>query len=179
MRKQDFTHQAGAGAGTLCFMVKSRTTGDRSLRRQESDSDNEYIQQTAQQILHHVKKTRSGVNQDTVLIRIGDIDVEVEPDSGASANVMDGYQLEALRHILQEIIELESSRDTLKTLQPDLVVKGNFSVTLQNKNRDQSTSLVMTQGKMDSPPLLSKSTLFDLGMLRIDLPGTLIIKRNQ
>lgn len=25
VRKQDFTHQAGAGAGTLCFMVQSRT----------------------------------------------------------------------------------------------------------------------------------------------------------
>ena len=36
-----------------------------------------------------MKKIRSGPNQDTILIRIGDIDAFVEPDSGASANVMD------------------------------------------------------------------------------------------
>ena len=39
-----------------------------------------------------MKKIRSGPNQDTVPMRIGDIDAFVEPDSGASANVMDEYQ---------------------------------------------------------------------------------------
>ena len=31
----------------------------------------------------------------------------------------------------------------------------------------------MIQGKMDSPPLLHKSTLLELGMLKIDPEGTL------
>ena len=31
----------------------------------------------------------------------------------------------------------------------------------------------MIQGKVDSPPLLSKSTLLQLGMLKIDPEGTL------
>ena len=60
-----------------------------------SDDDYIYLQETAQH-LHRVKKIRSGQNQETVLIRIGDIDAFVEPDSGASANVMDEYQFKAL-----------------------------------------------------------------------------------
>ena len=120
-----------------------------------------------------MKKIRSGPNQDTVLIRIGDIDAFVEPDSGASANVMDEYQFKALKHRSQEIKELERSRDTLKTLQSDLTVKGEFTATLQNKNRGTQSKFLVIQVKMDSPPLLSKSTLLELGMLKIDPEGTL------
>ena len=99
----------------------------------DSDDDYIYLQETAQH-LHRVKKIRSGPNQDTVLIRIGDIAAFVEPDSGASANVMDEYQFKALKHRSQEIKELDPSRDTLKTLQSDLTVKGKFTTTLRNKN---------------------------------------------
>ena len=120
-----------------------------------------------------MKKIRSGPNQDTVLIRIGDIDAFVEPDSGASANVMDEYQFKALKHRSQEIKELEASRDTLKTLQSDLTVKGEFTATLRNKNRGTQSKFLVIQGKMDSPPLLSKSTLLELGMVKIDPAGTL------
>ena len=133
--------------------VKKTTEADKT----SSDSDNEYIylQQTAEH-LHRVKKIRSGVSQDTVLIRIGDINASEEPDSGASANVMDEYQFKALRHRSQEIKELEPSRDTLKTLQSDLTVKGEFTATLRNKNRGTESKFLVIQGKMDSPPLLSK-----------------------
>lgn len=119
-----------------------------------------------------MKKIRSGPNQDTVLIRIGDIDAFVEPDR-ASANVMDEYQFKALKHRSQEIKELDPSRDTLKTLQSDLTVKGEFTTTLRNKNRGTQSKFLVIQGKMDSPPLLSKSTLLELGMLKIDPEGTL------
>ena len=91
----------------------------------DSDVDYIYLQETAQH-LHRVKKIRSGPNQDTVLIRIGDIDAFVEPHSGASANVMDEYQFKALKLRSQEIKELEPSRDTLKTLQSNLTVKGEL-----------------------------------------------------
>ena len=43
-----------------------------------SKSDNNYLQQTAQHVSHHAKIIRSGTNQDTVPIRIGDIDANVE-----------------------------------------------------------------------------------------------------
>ena len=98
----------------------------------DSDDDYIYLQETAQH-LHRVKKIRSGPNQDTVLVHIGDIDAFIEPDSGASANV-DEYQLKALKHRSQAIKELEPTRDTLRTLQSDLTVKGEFTATLPNKN---------------------------------------------
>ena len=148
----------------------------KTTEAEETSSDSEddyiYLQQTAQH-LHQVTKIRSGPSQDTVLIRIGDIDAFVEPDSGASANVMDEYQFKALKHRSQEIKELEPRRDTLKTLQSDLTVKGEFTITLRNKNRGTQSKFLVIQGKMDSPPLLSKSTLLELGMLKIDPEGTL------
>ena len=131
-----------------------------------------YLKQTAQD-LHQVKKVRSGASQDTVLIRIGDIDAYVEPDSETSANVMDEYQFKALKHRSQEIKELEPSRDTLKTLQSDLTVKGEFTAILRNKNRGTESKFLVIQAKMDSPPLLSKNTLLKLGMLKIDPQGAL------
>ena len=116
----------------------------------DSDDDYIYLQETAQH-LHRVKKIRSGPNQDTVLIRIGDIDAFVEPDSGASANVMDEYQFKALKHRSQEIKELDPSRDTLKTLQSDLTVKGEFTTTLRNKNRGAQSKflVIMSSPRMD------------------------------
>ena len=118
-----------------------------------------------------MKKIRSGQSQDTVLI--GGIDAFVEPDSGENANVMDEYQFKALKHRSRENNNLEPRRDTLKTLQSDLTVKGEFNATLRNKNRGAQGKFLVIQVKMDSPPLLSKSTLLDLGMLKIDSEGTL------
>jgi len=86
---------------------------------------------------------------------------------------MDEYQFKALKHRSQEIRELEPSRDTLKTLQSDLMVKGEFTATLRNKNWGTQSKFLMIQEKIDSPPLLSKNTLLELGMLQIDPEGTL------
>ena len=169
-----------AGAGTdppqerSKEMHRGRVKKTTEAEETSSDSDHEYLylQQIAQH-LHQVKKVRSGGSQDTVLIRIGDIDAYVEPDSGASANVMDEYQFKALKHRSKEIKELEPSRDTLKTLQSDLTVKGEFKAILRNKNRGTESKFLVIQGKMDSPPLLSKNTLLELGMLKIDPKGAL------
>jgi len=86
---------------------------------------------------------------------------------------MDEYQFKALKHRSQEIKELGPSQDTLKTLQSNLMVKGEFATTLRNKNRGTQSKFSVIQGKMDSPPLLSKSTVLELGMLKIDPEGTL------
>ena len=71
------------------------------------------------------------------------------------------------------ITELEPSRDTLKTLLYDLTVKGKFTATLQNNYRGTRSKFLVIQEKMDSLTLLSKSTLLELGMLKIDPEGTL------
>ena len=114
-----------------------------------SDSDNGYIyfQETAQQ-LHRVKRIRSGPNQDTVLIRMGDIDAFVEPDSGVSVNVMDEYQFKALKHRSPEIKELDPCRDTLKILQSNLTVKGEFTTTLQDMNRITQSKFFVIQSTL-------------------------------
>ena len=117
-----------------------------------------------------MKKIRSGPDQDTVLIRFGNLDAFVEPGSGASANVMDEYRFKALKHRSQEVKELELSRDTMKTLQSDLTVKGEFTAILRNKNRGKQSKFLVIQGNTNSPPLLSKSTL---GSLKFDPERTL------
>ena len=81
--------------------------------------------------------------------------------------------IKALKNRSQDIKELEPSRDTRKTLQSNLTVKGEFTTTLRNKNRGTQSNFLVIQGKMDSPPLQSKSTLLELGMLKIDPEGTL------
>ena len=138
-----------------------------------SESECEFLGQVTKHLEHTAKKVRSGPNQDTVLIRIGDMDAHVEPDSGASANIMDEYQFRALKRRSQEISELYPSKDTLKTLQSDLVVKGEFPASLRNNNRGTESKFLVIEGKMDSPPLLCKNTLLELGMLKIDPEGTL------
>ena len=60
---------------------------------------------------------------------------EVEETSSDSDSE---YLQQTAEHRSQEIKELEPSRDTLKTLQSDLMVKGEFSATLQNKDRASS-----------------------------------------
>ena len=126
-----------------------------------------------QSMWHTIKRVRSGENQDTVPIRIGDIDDNVEPDSEVSVNIMDEYQFKTLQHRSQEVTELQLSQDTLKTLQSNLVAKGEFPVTLRNMNRGTKSRFLVIQGKMDSPPLLCKKTLLELGMLKIEPKGTL------
>ena len=79
----------------------------------------------------------------------------------------------SLKHRSQEIKELGPSRDTLKTLQSNLTVKGEFATTLRNKNRGTQSKFLVIHGKMDSPPLLSNSTVLELGKLKTDPEGTL------
>ena len=54
--------------------------------------------------------------QDTVLIRIGDIDLHIKPDSGTSVNVMDEYQFRVLEHRSKQIRELQSQTKIVGTL---------------------------------------------------------------
>lgn len=98
-----------------------------------SDSDNGYIyfQETAQQ-LPRVKRIRSGPNQDTVLIRIGGIDA----------------QFKALKHRSPEIKELDPCRDTLKILQSNLTVKGEFTTTLRDMNRITQSKFFVIQSTL-------------------------------
>ena len=140
--------------------LKGQYTGDEEEAEESSSAlDKEYLGQTAQHVSHQLKKIRSGSSQDTIVIRIGDNDSHVEPDSGASANVMDEYHFKALKHRSQEILVKGQS---------DLEVKIKSSATLQNKSCGTKTKFLVIQGKVDSPLLTSKSRLFEQRMSRID-----------
>ena len=109
----------------------------------------------------------TGKSKGAVMVRLGDIDAHVEPGSGASVNLMDEYQFKALSHRSKEINSLQSCLETLKTIQTNLRVKGEFRVTVRNKNRGVETCFTVIKGRMKSSPLLCRETLFKLGMLKM------------
>ena len=93
--------------------------------------------------MQYAKHVRSGETKNTVKVILGDIEANVEPDSGASINVMDEYQFRALAHRSTEIKQLQPSQEILKTLQSDLQDRGEFEVTIRNKNRDGFTTTLV------------------------------------
>ena len=115
---------------------ESESRKQQRLRRQA-------VTQGTAQHLQLVNKIRSLPNQDTVLIRSGHIDVFVEPDSGASANLMDEYQVKAPKHRSQEIRKLEPSRDTLKTFQSNVTVE--FTATSEGTLKETNELRIIQQ----------------------------------
>jgi len=134
-----------------------------------TSSDDEFFE--------HMKRIRNIKNEDEqskmITLRIIDVDVKIEPDSGADVNIMDEHQFKALVHRSQTKIHLQKSRVKLSTLQSKLPVKGEFKATVRNKTRGVATTIIVVEGRINSPPLIGKSTLTDLGMLKIDPEGAL------
>ena len=141
---------------------------------QLSDSDSS----TNSTFMHNAKKivltarSKEVNTSGTVWVQINNIDARCEPDSGATANVIDEYQYRALKK-RDENIELRPTKEGLNALQNKLSVLGEFPVTIRNKNRGTETKFLVIQGHIYSPPLLSRETLMELGMLKIDPQGTL------
>ena len=73
--------------------------------------------------------------------------------------------------MIEEINSLQPCQETLKTIQANPQVKGKFRVTVRNKNHGVETRFTVIKGRMESPPLLCRVTLFKLGMLKIDPNG--------
>ena len=103
-----------------------------------SGSASEYLELFTKHV-QHARRIRSGESKDTVTVRLRDINANVEPDSGVTMNIMDEYQFKALSHRSNEINQLQTSRKTLKTVQSDAQVKGEFQMTIRNKNRGADT----------------------------------------
>ena len=55
----------------------------------------------------------------------------------------------------------------MKTLQSELLVKGYFTATIRNKTCGATARSVVVKGRINSPPLISKDTLQELGLLEI------------
>lgn len=136
----------------------------------ESDSgdtsDEEFLSQS---IAHmRIKRVNKRYSLDkTVPLMINDILVRAEPDSGADVNVMDEFQFRALKHRSTADLELQRSRIKLMTLQNELPIKGEFKAIIRNKTCGIQSRFLVVKGRINSPPLISKATLTELGMLQI------------
>ncbi|VDI61580.1 Hypothetical predicted protein [Mytilus galloprovincialis] len=155
---------------------------DSNTDTSDYEEDEDYFEQT----IKHLKKIRrvktiQGTRdiEKTVTVRIDDVDVKVEPDSGADVNVMDENQFEKFQRKTYGKPVLEKSKIKLSTLQNSLPIKGEFTrLSLRNKTCGTETRFIVVKGKINSPPLISKSTLIELGMIQIRTDGS-FVKTNQ
>ena len=113
-----------------------------------------------------------------VQVKLNDVDVQMEADSGADVNIMDEHQLTSwtrtnLRHRLRVKPALQPSNVKLYTLQHKLDVKGEFHATIRNDTWGRLVTFVVVFGRIKSPPLIGKETLLGLRMLKIQPNGTL------
>ena len=122
--------------------------------------------------MKQVKKIKSDDKDRTLTVKIQDVDVEVEPDSGAEVNVLDEHQFKALTNRADTKPTLTSSRTKLTPLQSELCAKGEFTATTRNKTYGTVARFVVVKGRINSPPLIGKDTLQELGMLQISEDGS-------
>ena len=108
-----------------------------------------------------------------VSVQLNDVSMLAEPDSRAEVNIMDEYQYKAFVHRTKDPPVLRTSRLKLYNLQDKLAVKGEFDTIIRNKTCGIPTQVIVIKGHMKSPPLLSRSTLIQLGMMKIDPDGKL------
>ena len=80
---------------------------------------------------------------------------------------MDEHQFQALLHRTEHKPTLEPCQIKLKTLQHPLHVKGKFDTIICNQTCGKPATAVVVKERINSPPLLSKDTLIDLGMMKI------------
>ena len=136
-----------------------------------TSSDDKFFCQAVRH-LKQVKRIKTEEQDKTITIQIEDVSVKVEPDSGAEINVMDEHQFKALTHRASTNLTLTPSKTKLNTLQSELPVKGEFTTTIRNKTRGARARFVVVKGRINSPPLISKDTLQELGMLQIRGDGS-------
>ena len=91
-----------------------------------TSSDEEFFCQAVRH-LKQVKKSQFGDKAKTLKVRIEDVDVDIEPDSGAEVNVMDEHQFKELKNRTSQDLTLAPSRTKLNTLQSELSVKREFA----------------------------------------------------
>ncbi|KAK3745369.1 hypothetical protein QZH41_001398 [Actinostola sp. cb2023] len=125
--------------------------------------------------MHHLQThhtSQDNGNGKTCTVQINGTDVLIEPDTGSDANIMDEQQLNILQEKAPEV-KLKPSKVKLKALKEDLPVIGEADVIIENQTRTVYTTIVIIKGKIDSPALLGRETLEELGMVLIDTTGGL------
>ena len=155
--------------------VKRATNGSETDESgSEEDRDTHFIDETVRHLtVGKIKVNKVSDSEKTVPIVINDVIVNMEPDSGADVNVMDEYHYMALKRKTYENIALQESSTRLNTLKNKLHVSGEFKATARNETRGTDTTFVVIKGKINSPPLLGRRKLIELGMLEIRPDGSL------
>ena len=121
----------------------------------ETSSDDEYFAQTVKHLQQVKKIKQQNVNDSkTLMVQIDDVDVRVEPDSGADVNIMDEHQFKALINRSNNHPTLAQSKTKLNTLQSELPVKGEFHTIVRNETCGVRTKFVVLKGRNNSPPLI-------------------------
>ena len=106
-------------------------------------------------------------------MKLNDVDVQMEADSGADVNIMDEHQFKAFVRRSSDKRVLQPSNVKLYTLQHKLDVKGEFRATICNDTCGRLVTFVVVFGRIKSPPLIGMETLIGLGMLKIQPNGSL------
>ena len=69
-------------------------------------------------------------------------------------------------------LKIKATKIKLKALK-ELPVIGEVDVEMSNETLTVPTSIIVIKGKIESPPLIGRQTLEALGMLLIDVTGSL------
>ena len=145
---------------------------------ESTSSDDDFFGQAVEHLKQAKKIRVMGKNGDdyrTVMVRLNDVDVLMEADSGADVNIMDEHQFKAFSHRTHDKPILANSNVKLRTLQHKLEVKGEFQTVIRNETCGKPTKFVVVSGRIQSPPLISKETLIALGlMLKIQPDGSFV-----
>ena len=114
----------------------AESTSSDDEHAESTSSDDEVFSQAAEH-LAQAKKIREigkdGGNYRTVAVRLNDVDVVMEADSGADVNIMDEHQFKAFIHRTNDKPTLTKSNVKLRTPQHKLEVKGEFQTVIRNR----------------------------------------------
>ena len=138
-------------------MIDSRKQGNRQnhqrgqiKRTTEEDSsissDDDYFVQVVTNSFQAKKITGIQTRKQTVTVRVNDVDIRMEPDSGAEANLMDEHQCQALLHRPHEKPTLEHCHIKLNILLHPLQVKGKFEAIIRNQTCGKPATFVVVNG---------------------------------
>ncbi len=82
-------------------------------------------------------------------VRLNDVDIRMEPDSGAEVNLMDEHQFQALLHRSNHKPTLEHCQIKLNTLQHPLRVKGKFETIIRDETCGKAATFVVVKGRIN------------------------------
>lgn len=102
-----------------------------------------------------------------------DVDVKIKTDGGADVKLMDEHQLNALVNRSKNKPALKPGKAKLSTQQQKLELKGEMRTTVRNETCGKLSRLVVVNGQLNSPPLLSREALKQLGMMKMQQDGEL------